>query len=350
MKLAKVSWADRLWAMKERNAGIVLSMLGILALSGCGGGEGGGGEAPDRKLRIAVVPKGTNHTFWKTIEAGATKASKELGVELLWKGPVGEGDREGQIKVVENFVTQGVDAIAVAPLDDVALVRPVKEASRDGIKVVIWDSGLDDSGKEFYGCFVATDNFVAGEKCGNELAELLGGKGKVIMLRYEVGSASTHKREEGFLKGLKEAGPEIEVISSDQYSGGTVEKAQEASNNLLNQFGGEVDGIFTPNESSTEGMLLAMKTAGVAGKVKFVGFDVNEALVAGIEAGHLHATALQDPFLMGQLAVKNAVALVRGEKVEPVIDTGSVLLTKENLADEAMRALVNPDLEKWLGK
>ncbi len=339
--------------MKKKYFGLLATMLGALGLAGCGGGDdgdGGTGGGEGKKLRIAVVPKGTNHTFWKTVQAGATKASGELGVELLWKGPVGEGDREGQIKVVENFVSQGVDAIAVAPLDDVALVRPVKEAAADGIKVVIWDSGLDDSGKEFYGCFVATDNFAAGVKCGKKLAELLDGKGKAIMLRYEVGSASTKNREEGFLKGLGEAGPEIEILSSDQFSGGTVEKAQEASNNLLNQFGDRVDGIFTPNESSTEGMLLAMKTAGIDGKVKFVGFDVNAALLAGIEQGQLHATAVQDPFTMGQLAVRNAVALVKGEEVEAVVDTGSVILTKENLSDDAVQELVKPDLTKWLGQ
>ena len=323
-----------------------LAIAGLVALSGCGGGEDESG-----KIRIAMVPKGTAHTFWKTIHAGGEKASQELGnVELLWKGPLGEGDREGQIKVVENFVTQGVDAIALAPLDDVALVRPVKEASKDGIKVVIWDSGLDDSGKDFYQSFVATDNFVAGQKCGRKMAEVLEGKGKIVMLRYAVGSASTTKREEGFLSGLKEAGPDIEVISSDKYAGQTVAKAQEASNNLLNQFGDQIDGIFTSNESASEGMLKALRSADLAGKVKFVGFDFNDALVEGIEAGHIHATAAQDPFTMGQLAVKTAVALVKGETVEEVIDTGSVILTKDNLQDEKIQKILKPDIAKWLGE
>ena len=333
----------------------VFILLGFgVVLSGClerkvemtaSGGEPAvaGAERGDW-LRIAVVPKGTTHTFWKTVHAGAKKGAAETGAELLWKGPVGEGDREGQIKVVENFVTQGVDAIALAPLDDVALVRPVKEASDDGIPVVIWDSGLSEAGDGAFGSFVATDNFIAGEKCGRKMAELLGGKGKVMMLRYEVGSASTQKREDGFMKGLKEAGPEIEVVSSDQYAGGTVEKAQESANNLLNQFGDVVDGIYTPNESATEGMLLAVRSAGLAGKVKFVGFDSNSALVAGIEAGELHALALQDPFNMGYLAVKAAVALVKGEAVEARVDTGSVWLTKENMGEAAMQALLNPEI------
>ena len=220
------------------------------------------------KLRIAVVPKGTNHMFWKTIHAGALKAAGEEGVEIIWKGPLQESDREGQIKTVENFVTQQVDALALAPLDDQAMIRPVKEAHEEGIKVVIWDSGLDPSADKYIDSFVATDNFAAGEKCGKKLAELLGGKGKVVLLRHMVGSASTRKREEGFLKGLKESGPDIELISDDKYGGATVEESQEVANNLLNQFGDTMDGIFTPNESTTEAMLSALKIRRTPGQSK----------------------------------------------------------------------------------
>lgn len=326
----------------------ILSLLAASAfLVSCGGG-GTTGETSEGGYRIAVVPKGTNHMFWKTIHAGAIKAAQEDSVEIIWKGPLVESDREGQIKVVENFITQQVDALALAPLDDQAMIRPVKEAHQEGIKVVIWDSGLDPGADEFFDSFVATDNAAAGEKCGRELALLLGGKGKVLLLRHMVGSASTREREEGFLKGLQEHGPEIELLSSDQYGGATVEEAQEVANNLLNQFGDAVEGIFTPNESTTEGMLSALKSAGLAGKVKFVGFDNNDALIAGIEQDVIHALALQDPFNMGYLAVKHAVAHLKGETVERRVDTGSVILTKDNLAGERMQQLVSPEIDKWL--
>jgi ribose transport system substrate-binding protein len=316
-----------------------------LLIAGCGKpDDSGSGE----QLRIAVVPKGTNHLFWKTIHAGALKAAEEEDVAILWKGPMIESDREGQIKVVQNFVTQQVDAIALAPLDDEAMIRSVKEAHNEGIKVVIWDSGLAPAGDEFFDSFVATDNFAAGEKCGKHLAELMGGKGNAILLRHMVGSASTKKRAEGFLKGLKDHGPDIVLISSDKYAGATVEESQEAANNLLNQFADSVDGIFTPNESSTEGMMAAMKGAGIAGKVKFVGFDVNDALLAGIEEKVIDALALQDPFNMGYLAVKHSVAHLKGEKVERIVDTGSVILTADNLGESRIQELVAPDLDKWL--
>tara|TARA_B110000881_G_scaffold5716_2_gene4425 strand:+ start:468 stop:1475 length:1008 start_codon:yes stop_codon:yes gene_type:complete len=317
----------------------------VLLISSCGKPDDSGSE---ERFRIAVIPKGTNHLFWKTIHAGAIKAAEEEDVTILWKGPLIESDREGQIKVVQNFVTQQVDAIAIAPLDDEAMIRPIKEAHDDGIKVVIWDSGLAPAGDKFFDSFVATDNFAAGEKCGKHLAELMGGKGNAILLRHMVGSASTQKRAEGFLKGLKEHGPDIVLISSDKYAGATVEESQEVANNLLNQFADSVDGIFTPNESATEGMMAAMKGAGIAGKVKFVGFDVNDALLAGVEKKVIHALALQDPFNMGYLAVKHSVAHLKGEKVERLVDTGSVILTSDNLGEIRIQELVAPDLDKWL--
>ncbi|NIP98119.1 MAG: substrate-binding domain-containing protein, partial [Akkermansiaceae bacterium] len=222
------------------------------------------------------------------------------------------------------------------------------EAHDEGIKVVIWDSGLAPEGDAHWDSFVATDNFAAGVKCGKKLAELMGGKGKAILLRHMVGSASTHKRAEGFLQGLQEAAPEIELLSSDKYAGATVEESQEAANNLLNQFAEEVDGIFVPNESATEGMMAAMKAAGIAGKVKFVGFDGNDAIIKGVEEGVIHAVCLQDPFNMGYLAVKHAVAHLEGTEVERIVDTGSVILTPDNLNEPRMQELVYPPLDKWL--
>lgn len=337
---------------KSLSMKILSSSLSVLVLSailsGCGGGSSDGGASGT--YRIAVVPKGTNHMFWKTIHAGAIKAAREESVDIIWKGPLVESDREGQIKVVENFITQQVDALALAPLDDQAMIRPVKEAHQDGIKVVIWDSGLDPSADEYLDSFVATDNFAAGEKCGKQLAELLGGEGNVLLLRHLVGSASTRKREEGFLKGLKDHGPDIKLLSDDQYGGATVEEAQEVSNNLLNQFGDSVNGIFTPNESTTEGMMSALRSADLAGKVKFVGFDNNEALLTGVKEGVIDALALQDPFNMGYLAVKHSVAHLKGETVEKKVDTGSVILTKANLSETRLQELVAPDVDKWLNE
>jgi ribose transport system substrate-binding protein len=200
-------------------------------------------------LDIAVIPKGTSHEFWKSIHAGALKAQQELQgngqpVKIIWKGPLREDDREQQIQVVENFVSRRVSGIVLAPLDSRALVQPVASAGQARIPVVIMDSGLNS---DRYASFVATDNRRGGVMAGDHLARLLGGKGNVILLRYQVGSASTEEREAGFLEALKQH-PGIKVISSNQHAGPTRETAYQASQNLLNRHGREVNGVFCPAE------------------------------------------------------------------------------------------------------
>src|SRR5436853_5428415 len=155
---------------------------------------------------IAVIPKGTTHEFWKAIHAGAVKAQEELTasgtkVEIIWKGPLREDDRDQQIQVVENFISRKVSGIVLAPLDSKALVQPVATAARAKVPVVIFDSDLKS---DKYVSFVATDNYKGGVLAGEQMAKLLGNKGNVILLRYQVGSASTEAREAGFLDALKE--------------------------------------------------------------------------------------------------------------------------------------------------
>ena len=324
---------------------ILLLAFPAMFIAGCakddssGSAVGANGKV-ERKLRIAVIPKGTTHEFWKSGEAGARKAGEELGVEIIWKGPQRESDRAGQLKVVENFITQSVDGIALAPLDEKALVRPVKEAAEAGIKVAVWDSGLDESVGDAIISFVATDNFHAGEECGRRLAGLMGGKGRVIMLRHAVGHASTTKRAEGFLSGIKKAAPDIELVSVDQRGGTSIDEAIKTSENLLNQFGENIQGVFTPNESTTQGMLRALDEAGLAGKVAFVGFDTNDALIDALKEKKIAALAVQDPFRMGYTAVKNIVAAINGEKFEAEVDTGAVLLDLDNIDSEQIRKLL----------
>jgi ribose transport system substrate-binding protein len=309
----------------------------------------------EAKYRIAVIPKGTTHVFWKSIHAGALKAQaelQELGVEIIWKGPLKEDDRESQIRVVEDFITRGVSGIVLAPLDDTALRIPVRDAVNNGIPVVIIDSGLNS---EDYVSFVATDNYIGGRKGGERLAEILGGKGKVIMLRYHAGSASTMKREQGFLDVLKEKYPEIEVVSASQYGGATTETSYQASENLLAPLrtpdgGLKIDGIFCPNESTVFGMLRALEDSGLAGKAKYVGFDSSDRLVQALRKGHIQGLVLQDPINMGYLGVKTMVKHLMGEKVEKRIDTGSALATPENMDDPKIKNLLEPDFKKWLNK
>ena len=344
--------------MKKILGLLVLATLTVVfGLIGCKQEKDQGKEESTAKYHIAVIPKGTTHVFWKSIHAGAAKAEQELkesglDIKITWKGPLKEDDRESQIRVVEDFITRGVTGIVLAPLDDRALYMPVKDAVNNGIPVVIIDSGLKS---DDYISFVATDNYVGGRKGGERLGELLGGKGKVILLRYQEGSASTMKREKGFLDVLKEEYPDIEVVSSNQYGGATTESAYMASENVLAPFrtpDGEltVHGIFCPNESTTFAMLRALQESRLAGKVKFVGFDSSERLVKGLRDGEIHGLVLQDPINMGYLGVKTMVAHLQGEKVTKLTDTGSDVATLENMDDPRMKDLLEPDVKKWLNE
>ena len=267
--------------------------------------------------QIAVIPKGTTHEFWKSIHAGAEKAKQELvaqgiQVNIIWKGPLKEDDREQQIQVVENFIGQRVSGIVLAPLDKKGLVAPVESAVRGKIPVVVIDSGLESTVPSSY---IATDNTEGGRIAARELGKLLGGKGNVIMIRLQVGSASTEAREEGFLEVMKKDFPDIKLLSTDQHAGATRDTAKAVSENLLNRFGKQVNGIFCVNESAAAGMLLALRDAGLAGgKVKFVGFDSGETLNAGLMAGDIQGLVVQNPMRMGYLGVKTMVAVLRGEK------------------------------------
>ena len=300
--------------------------------------------------KIAVIPKGTTHEYWRSINAGAVKAQRELkaagtDVQIIWKGPLLEDDREQQIQVVENFVGRGVSAIVLAPLDSRALVAPVEDAVRAGIPVIVIDSALKST---MPSSTVATDNRKGGQIGGRRLGTLLGGKGRVVMLRYEVGSASTEEREAGFLEVMKSEFPAIELVSTDQYGGATRETAYKAAQNLLNRYGAQMDGIFACNESTASGTLLALREQGLAGKVRFVGFDANEQLVSALKQGDIQGLVVQDPFKMGYLGVMTAVSVLRHEKVPLSIDTGVGLVTTDNMDDPAVSALIHPPLAQYL--
>jgi ribose transport system substrate-binding protein len=319
----------------------------MACLLGCSRAETGqqGAEAATvsqaKKLEIAVIPKGTTHVYWNSVHAGAAKAARELDVTIYWQGPLKEDDRQVQIQTVQNFISRGVDAIALAPLDARSLVPSVKAANGRNIPVVIFDSDLDS---DEHKSFVATDNIEGGKLSAKRMAEVLGGKGNVILLRYAEGSASTTKREEGFLQGMKEYGPDIQLVSTNQYAGVTIEKAFQVAQNLLNRFP-DVNGVFCTTEPSTQAMLRALQTAKKAGKVKLIGFDANEMLIQALRQGELHGLAIQDPFQMGYLAVKTARQVILGEPVEKRIDTGVMMVTPENLEDQAVKDLLYPKME-----
>ncbi len=311
-------------------------------LFGCQQSNSGPKTTPDgrRIYRIAVIPKGTTHDFWKSVHAGAMQAAEELGtVEILWNGPPNEADKEGQIKIVDTFVAQKVDGICLAPIDRDAMIPPVKRAKQRGIPTVIFDSGLSDLSSAV--SYVATDNKNGGIVAGEALAKLLGEKGGVILLRYQAGSESTEMREAGFIEAI-EKHPGITVLSESQRVDSSAEQALKIAETLLRAHKDKVSGVFTVCEPINKGMIQALENEQLAGKVKFIAFDSDPRLIAGLKNGSVSGIVLQNPVRMGYLAVKTMVDHLEGRPVEPRVQTGEVLATPENMNDDAVRALLEP--------
>src|SRR5215203_6334907 len=319
-----------------RAAALVALACALSSTAACSRGDS------SKAYAIGVVPKGTTHEFWKSIHAGAIKAARELAdrgikVNITWKGPLREDDREQQVQVIEGFLSQGMNGIVLAPLDERALVRPVEEAKRAGIPTVIMDSDLASDQNV---SFVATDNLKGGELAADRMGQLLGSKGRVLLLRYQEGSASTTFRENGFLQRMKSTYPGINVISSDQYAGPTRDTAKRASENLLNRFGSDLQGIFCVNESSTAGTLLALQDIGKAGAITFVGFDYSASFLEPLAKGEIKGFVVQNPVNMGYLSVKTMVAHLKKQQVPATVDTGVEMVTPENLHDPTIQAVI----------
>jgi ribose transport system substrate-binding protein len=324
----------------------ILCLAALLGLVACGkrpSAPDGGGTAPAR-MKIAVIPKGTSHAFWKAVEAGAREAGSDFDVEILWDGPQKETEIDRQRAILEGMVNLGAAGIAIAPLDEKGMARPIESVIRKKIPVVIFDSNVDAQG---YLGFVATDNEQAGRLAGQRMVERLGGKAgaRLVVLRYAEGSGSTLRREKGFIDAVTAAGHQV---VAQQYTDGTPEGAQTVAVNMLAGLveNGvlKADGIFASNESTSVGMLRALDRMGKSGvdvaKTPFVGFDSGADLVDGLRDGRIDALVVQNPRRMGYLAVETLVKHLRGDTVAATIDTGAEVVTRERLDVPAIRALV----------
>jgi ribose transport system substrate-binding protein len=302
-------------------------------------------RAADKKLTLVAIPKSTGGEYWETVARGARQAAQELGVNLKWEGTVTETEIAEQNKIIENMVNLGVDGIALAPLNERAMRKQVENAVAAGIPVVIFDSAVDSKAQS---SFIATDNKKGGEIGGQELVRLIGNKkgARVMCMRFVQGTGSTEARAAGFIAAAKAAGF---TVAADPYPDtGTIEGCKNAAANTLEKFvkngALNLDGIFACNLYSTIGVgsaLEDLQKSGVKVNVKFVGFDTSKKLVEDLQDGKINALVAQNPEHMGYLAIQTLYKVVKKEKVPAVIDTGTVLVTKEKLAnDAALRKLV----------
>ncbi len=313
----------------------VLLVAGSLTLTGCDGQKDGAtGDAAGGQI-FAFVPKSREHSFWLAVIRGAQKAADEQNVTLLVQSPTRESDVSMQVDLVNTLRTEGAAGMMLAPLNDESLLRPVKEF---GKPVVIMDSPLAGTVGEDFASFVGTENKSAGVLGAQALSAALGDNKKVVMLRYLEGSASTEQRESGFLEGVG-ALDGLEVVSSNQYAGAGISEAQAKAAAMADTLR-EVGGVFAPNQPSSIGMLNFLRDSGLAGKTAFVAFDASIELVAGLAAGEVSAIVVQDPESMGRKAVTTMIDVVAGKDVAPHVDTGALIVTKDNLSDARVQSIL----------
>jgi len=312
----------------------IIIVLAVIAIIFIGIGISRKGKSGSQR-QIAVIPKGITHLFWESIRRGAEKAGAEAGVKIFWNGPEREGNREMQIQIIEDFITQKVSGFVLAPIDNKALVPSVEKIYARNIPCVIIDSDIDT---DKYVSFIATDNYIGGVIAARRMGKILSGRGEIVVVKYAPGSASTMKRENGFIDTIKKEFPEIEIVDS-KYGMDTVETALQAAEDLLTK-NAEIDGLFACNESTSVGALRALQSQGRAGKMKMIGFDAGGLLIDGIKTGVVDSLVVQNPYKMGYQGVKVLIATLEGKEVERRVDTGVTLVTKENLETPEIQALV----------
>ncbi|MEO0070251.1 MAG: ABC transporter substrate-binding protein [candidate division WOR-3 bacterium] len=292
--------------------------------------------AVDKRFRIAVVPKGVAFDFWLAVKAGAEKAGKEEGAEIIWKGPAEETDVAGQKAMIENFITQRVDAIVMAACDAKALVPTVEAALKKKIPVITIDSGITPD-KSL--CFVATDNLKGARKAAEELAKLIGKKGKVGLIPFIRGAATSDWREEGFKEGIKKY-DKIKLVST-LYSQSDVTKGMHVAMDMLTRHP-DLKGIFACNEPGAIGAARALEARKLAGKIKLVAFDAAPTEIEALKRGTIQALIVQNPFRMGYEGVKIAVKAIKGKKIPRRVDTGVTVVTKANMNQPKIQKLLYP--------
>ncbi len=290
--------------------------------------------AVQEKLEIAVIPKGLAHQFWIFVKKGAEAAGTELGADILWQGPPKETEIAQQINIVQDMITRKVDALVLAACDENALGSVIAQADQAGIPVIMIDSGVKS---DLPKSLVATDNIQGAKMAARKLAELLGEKGEVGLVPFVPGAATSELRERGFKEGLQEY-PDMHLVATN-YSQSDVSIGMNVTSDMLTAHPA-IAGIFAASEPSAIGAAQALRAAGKAGQVKLIGFDATGEQLNALRDGVIHALIVQNPFKMGYEGVKAAIAVLKGETVEPVIDTGVTVVTLENLETPEVQALL----------
>ena len=312
---------NRVWIL----CAVIFGMLALLLVAGCSR------EGATRKHRIVIVTKALDSEFWQTLKSGAEEAARQHpDIELAVLAPEREINIDQQVAILEDQILKKVSALAVVPGGDAEVTPVLDKARAAGIPVLIVDNDTTWPGKLSY---IGTDNRAGGRLAGDYIIKVLGGRGKVAIIRGILGVSSHEDRVAGFKEALAQA-PGIQIVTiqpanSERASALTVMENILTSNPDLNA-------VFATSDQMALGAMEGVAAQRSNGKIFVVGFDAGKEAVRAVKSGAISAVVAQYPSNMGRQAVESAIKAIRGEPVAKVIDTGTALVTKDNV-DEFLK-------------
>jgi ribose transport system substrate-binding protein len=293
---------------------LILGAFGALALSAA--------QVGAETVLVGMKGPGAGNPFWAAVEQGALDKGKELGVEVRVMAPPQESDVAAQIAQIEDQIAQGVDGIALAPTDPNALAPAVDAAKAKGIPVVFIDTKGSNEGVTFIG----TNNEVGASLAAEYICKNVPQGSEVAILQGIITQSTGQARAQGSKSGLEACG--LKVVA-EQPADWDRAKGQTVMENILTG-NPNIKAVFASNDNMALGAVEALKAADKLKDVIVVGFDANPDAAASVLAGEMSATVAQAPKNMGALGVESVLKLKKGETLPPNIDTGTVLVTKEN--------------------
>ena len=294
-------------------------------------------------VTIPIIVKDTTSFYWQIVLAGARQAGKDLGVNVPELGAQSESDINGQISILENAVAGGPAAVVISPTEFKALGKPVDEAAKS-VPIIGIDSAADSKA---FTSFLTTDNVQGGRIAADGLAAAIKAatgkeEGKIAIITSLPGVGSLDQRREGFLDQVKTKYPGLEVVA-DKYADGQATTGLNMMTDLITA-NPDLVGVFASNLIMAQGVGQAIAENKLGDKIKVIGFDSDEKTVGFLKEGVLAGLVVQDPYRMGYDGVKTALAASKKEKVETFVDTGANLVTKDNMSDPKIDALLNPKI------
>lgn len=286
--------------------------------------------------KVGLLLKGRNG-FWIAVEKGARATASQAGIDLVVKAPISESDIGVQVQMLNSLAAQGVDAIVIAPGSKDTLAVPLASIAVKGVKIVVIDTALSSKTGSV---FIGTNHEAAGRAAGRLLASLVRENDEVTFLKHSQTSGATGQREVGALAAYREVYPKS-LIHGDIYAaaeaGGELQKAEL----VLTQYPA-TKAILASSTPGTLAMLKTLRDKNLAGSVKLVGFgfNLNPEVAAAIESGALSGWIAQLPQEIGDKGITAALRLLKGETMPAVIYTDFIVITKENLHDPKVEALL----------